>query len=87
MKNKKWKVIVLPKISKKIKKLQPDEQSRIIKALRVLEDFPHKGDLKDLKPNPEWRLRTGDRRILFKIDESSQTIVITSFGNRGDVYK
>jgi mRNA interferase RelE/StbE len=46
-------------------------------------------DLKKMKG--EWagfyRLRIGSMRIIFKVDEKSQTVDVYKIGSRGDVYK
>jgi len=85
--DRKWKILIPSKIFRQVRRLQPKERDRIIKAIDGLENFPNQGDIKDLKPDPEWRLRVGERRILFRIDEEKRNIGITRIGQRGDVYK
>ncbi|MCD4782592.1 MAG: type II toxin-antitoxin system RelE/ParE family toxin [Candidatus Eremiobacteraeota bacterium] len=82
-----WRVIIPPKIARQMRRLQPGEQGRIKGAIDSLRNFPHQGDLRDLKPNPEWRLKVGTRRILFKINKKEHIIGIIRIGSRGDVYK
>jgi mRNA interferase RelE/StbE len=55
------------------------------KSILPFSDF----DLKKMKG--EWvgfyRLRIGSMRIIFKVDEKSQTVDVYKMGSRGDVYK
>ena len=38
-------------------------------------------------PGPELRLRIGDYRCLFFIDQENRIYIITQIGTRGDIYK
>jgi mRNA interferase RelE/StbE len=44
-------------------------------------------DIKPLKGRPELRLRIGDYRCLFFIDQENRIYIITQIGTRGDIYK
>lgn len=35
----------------------------------------------------EWSARRGSYRILYRIDESDELIIVTRIGHRGDVYR
>lgn len=60
-----------------------------IKKIKKIEDSNI--DLKDLKPNRDnfYRIRKGDIRIIFYIDEDGEILVanVNNIGFRGDVYK
>ncbi len=74
-------------MEKKIKKLPPKQQRLILNALRRLEDDPDKQDFRKLKGRPEWRLRIGNWRMLFRVDQDKLVMVALSLRARGDVYK
>ncbi|MFB2834330.1 type II toxin-antitoxin system RelE family toxin [Floridanema evergladense] len=44
-------------------------------------------DIKPLKGRPEWRLRVGDYRIMFLIDDENKVYILTKISPRGDAYK
>jgi len=62
---------------------QPEkQQKRIMEAIQRIPS----GDIKALRgPKPFFRLRVGDYRVVFEVDEN--TVIICDVGNRGDVYK
>jgi mRNA interferase RelE/StbE len=84
-----WTVIVLHSVEKKISTLQKIERERIQSAINELANGPYvEGlDIKPLKARPEWRLRVGDWRILFKVDNERITITVVRLAPRGNVYK
>ena len=65
-----------------IAKQPPKQRQRIMEAI----DRIPAGDIKPLRgDDPFHRLRIGDYRIVFVIEED--TAIICNAGNRGDVYK
>lgn len=82
-----WEILLTNTAKKYLKKLTPDNQKRIINALRSLITEPSQADLKPLKGRDEARLRVGDYRVILKFDVENKKIVVTKIGSRGDVYK
>jgi mRNA interferase RelE/StbE len=82
-----WSVVITNRVEKKIKRLQPKQQRLILQALRELEANPDTQDLSKLKCRPEWRLRIGNWRMLFRIDKKKLVMVALTLKSRGDVYK
>ena len=64
---------------------QPKPQRlRLYKAIYKLPDGT---DIKKLKGQELYRLRVGDYRVLYTIDDGIKVITIENIDNRGDVYK
>lgn len=80
------------KFKKELKKInQPKDKKSIEKALKILADIPHVGELfntanvKKLQGYDKyWRIRAGDFRIGFMIED--ETIFIERVGHRGQFY-
>lgn len=69
---------------KYIKKQNKQEQERILKAIYKLPD----GDTKPVQGHKGfYRLRVGECRIIYTIDNGKYIICVIDAGNRGDVYK
>ena len=61
------------------------QQKRIVDAIYGL---PDAGDIKVMKGHEGlYRLRVGDIRILYTMEEEILTIYVIEIGNRGDIYK
>lgn len=79
------KTVLSPKAAKYLERLNEPSKTRIISALKKLEQEPPQGDIKSLSGQEGFRLRIGGYRILFGI--KADTIIITDIAPRGQVYK
>lgn len=77
--------ILLTKKARKFIASQPKpRQIQLLKAIYSLPD----GDTKPLTgKNNMYRLRVGDYRVIYTIQDKMLTITVVNAGNRGDVYK
>lgn len=79
-----YKIIIKKKAKKFIDKLSKNEQLRIVKAIKLL---PHEGDIKKLKGHEKMlRLRVGNYRIIYTVDNGELVIYVIDVGNRGEIY-
>lgn len=79
-----YKIIIKKRARKFIEKQTPKIRNNILKAIYVLPD----GDIKAMQGNNDlYRLRIGDIRVIYSIDNSIVTIIVTDADNRGDIYK
>lgn len=82
-----WQVIILRPAKRYLKRLSRVDKERILDALEQLRASPSKASVKPLTGRAEWRLRIGDFRALFRVDEENKLFIITIIGPRGDIYK
>ena len=75
-----------PRASKDLRRIPREHGSRIADALEDLADGL-KGDVKRLTNfTPEYRLRVGDYRVLFEVENNSR-IVVYRVRHRRDAYR
>lgn len=80
----KYEILIEKPALKYIKKQNKQEQERILKAIYKLPD----GDTKPVQGHKGfYRLRVGECRIIYTIDNGKYIICVVDAGNRGDVYK
>ncbi len=60
---------------------------RIIKRLLELETNPRPSDCKKLKGINAYRLRVGDYRVIFQINDKEKEVSIESIGHRKEIYR
>ena len=80
-------VEVLPAAARAIRKLPPEARTRVAAAIELLSDEPRPPAAKKLSGRPEWRVRTGDYGVLYRIEDSVLTVVIVHAGHRRHVYE
>jgi mRNA interferase RelE/StbE len=77
------------KAGKFIGDLEPDRRQRVWEAINALKTDPRPpGCLKltDFKPHG-WRIRIGKLRVLYRIDDTSQSIRVFHVDSREDAYR
>ena len=78
-------IIVKKKAKKFIDKWPSQERKRIAYAIQML---PNGEDIKKLKGHDDLlRLRVGEYRIIYSLDNGKLIVYIIDAGNRGDIYK
>ena len=82
-------VIVHKRAAKYLRKLPAPDKERIKETLKQLEE---KTDLPGIKAMAgDWtgyyRLRIGNFRVIFWIEETDDIIYVDHIGSRGDIYK
>lgn len=78
-----YKIIYKKKALKFIQKQPKNQQQRIIEAIEKLPQ----GDIVHVETTDKYRLRVGDYRIIFAIDNDKLIITVVNAGNRGEIYK
>lgn len=80
-----YKIIVRKKAKKFVDKLPKNERKRIYNAISNL---PNGEDIKKLKGHSDLlRLRIGNYRIIYTIDNGELIIFVIDVDNRGEIYK
>lgn len=73
---------------RQLRKLDPQARQRVSAAIELLSENPRPPGAKKLVGGDrEWRVRTGDYRIIYEIHETVLTVLVVSVGNRRDIYK
>ena len=81
-----YRIEILPSAVRAIRKLPPEAKRRVQAVVELLAEEPRPPAAKKLTARPEWRVRTGDYRVLYRIHDDILTIVIVTAGHRRDVY-
>lgn len=72
---------------KELDRLPTEVQNRIVKQLVSLKDNPRPPGVKKLYFREGYRIRVGDYRILYTINESEKKLKIVSIAHRKEVYR
>ncbi len=74
---------------KALDRIQADRRGQILTRLKELAAEPTSrgADVKPLSGATSLRLRVGDYRVLFSVDDAEGTLTVELIRTRGDVYK
>lgn len=73
---------------KQLGKLERSVQRRIVAALRLLATTPRPPAARALSGRPGYlRIRVGDYRVIYTIDDGELVVLVVTMGHRRDVYR
>lgn len=79
-----YQIIIKKKAKKFIDRLPVNERRRVVAAI---EQLPNGEDIKQLKGHADLlRLRVGDYRIIYTVDNGELIVYVIDAGNRGQIY-
>ena len=79
-----YQIIILKRAKKFIDRLPMNEKRRIVAAI---ERLPEGTDIKAMKGgNDLFRLRVGDYRIIYAVDNGQLIVYVIDAGSRGQIY-
>lgn len=74
--------------SREIKKLDRRAQVQVIESLEAMQSDPRPKGIEKLSQNPRfYRLRFGDYRLIYNVDDKSSTIYVVVVRHRRDAYR
>jgi mRNA interferase RelE/StbE len=81
-----YEVFILRRAQKELASLPKDNYSRIRDAIALLASNPRPTGCKKLTGREGWRIRSGDYRVAYEIDDGQKRVTILDIGHRKDVY-
>lgn len=82
-----YRVDIADRALKEAMALPAEVRKRLVHAMDDLSKDPRPPAAKRLTGHPGYRVRKGNYRILYTIDEEARTIRIYRLGHRKDVYR
>jgi mRNA interferase RelE/StbE len=83
-----YRVEVSKKVRKKdLKVVPPKELARIVERIKKLAKNPYPSDAIRLKGRQEYRIRQGNYRILYIVEDEKVKVLVVKVGHRKKVYR
>jgi len=80
-------VLILPSAQKQLSKLPHAIATRIEDKLLELEHDPRPPGCKKLRGRDAWRIRIGNYRVLYEINDGQLIVTVITIGHRREVYE
>lgn len=82
-----YKLLLKRSAERELRKITQLDLRRVVKAIQALAQEPRPPGARMLRgPERWWRIRQGDYRIIYEIDDATAQIAILKIGHRREVY-
>ena len=81
-----YRLFILRRAQKELAKLPSKAYKRVRDAIRNLSLEPRPRGCIKLTGREGWRIRVGDYRVIYEIDDEQQIVTVLHVGHRRDVY-
>jgi mRNA interferase RelE/StbE len=82
-----YSITILKRAQKELADLPKDEYFRVRDAIRCLGTDPKPHGCLKLSGRSGWRIRIGDYRVIYEIDDVQKKVTVVHVGDRKDVYR
>lgn len=83
-----YRIQFAPAAVRQLRKFDPSARRRIQAAVELLATEPRPAGAKKLIGGEgEWRVRTGDYRIVYEIHDQVLVVLVVAIGHRRDIYR
>jgi mRNA interferase RelE/StbE len=79
---------IAPAAERQLRKLPPQAQVKIVKTFETLASNPRPAGVEKLSADPRfWRVRAGDYRVIYFIDDGARLVIVLVVRHRKDAYR
>jgi len=82
-----YRIVIKKSAAKEIERVNGQDKIRIVERIRKLAFDPRPTGSQKLSGQEKYRIRQGNYRILYKIEDKELIITVVQVGHRKDVYK
>jgi mRNA interferase RelE/StbE len=80
-------ISILRRAQKELAQLPSGAYERVRDAIRALAQDPRPLGCLKLTGREGWRIRVGDYRVIYELDDKQRVVIILHVGHRRDVYR
>ena len=82
-----YKISILRRAQKQLAKIPANDYKKVKQAILNLSRNPRPPGSKKLKGRQGWRIRQGDYRVIYEIQDDQLIILVLEVGDRKDIYR
>ena len=82
-----YRIVFKQSVAKDLRPIPKEDIQRILKRISGLADDPRPVGVEKLSSDEKYRIRQGNYRILYVIEDDIITVTIVKVGHRRDVYR
>jgi mRNA interferase RelE/StbE len=82
-----YKILIRKSAADELGRIPKKDLRRIVERIRSLGDEPRPHGSEKLSARERYRIRQGDYRVVYSIDDAVRTIEIFMIGHRSEIYR
>ena len=82
-----YKILIKPSAKKELEKLPKKDLQKIVNKIQNLAVNPRPAGCEKLSGDDKLRIRQGNYRIVYSIEDSALIVFVVKIGHRRDIYK
>ena len=82
-----YQIDLLPSASRALARLDGPLKKRVSARIDALAEEPRPAGCKKLAGSDYWRIRIGDYRTIYSIEDAKLTVLVVRIGHRREVYR
>lgn len=83
----KYSVLIKPSAVKELEAINKRDLRRITNRILSLSENPRPQGAEKLSDNDKYRVRQGNYRIVYSVEDNNRTVLIVKVGHRREVYR
>ena len=82
-----YRLLIKPSAAKELERLPTKDRERVVARMQGLSSQPRPPGCEKLTGHELFRVRQGDYRILYEVQDSGLVVTVFKIGHRRDVYR
>ncbi len=82
-----YSILITRSAAKELERVPTKDRERIVRRIGALADDPRPTGAEKLSGDDKYRIRQGDYRILYEIEDQLLVVTVVRIGNRREVYR
>jgi mRNA interferase RelE/StbE len=82
-----YSVFIKPSAVRELEALPVRDRRRLADQVRALASKPRPSGVRKITGRDRYRVRQGDYRIVYEVDDAALTVTVFKIGHRRDVYR
>ena len=82
-----YKILIKPSAKKELEKLHRKELQKIVVKIKNLSSEPRPEGSEKLSADDKYRIRQGNYRIVYSIEDDKLIVLVVKIGHRRDIYR
>ncbi len=82
-----YRLLIKPSAAKELEAVAQKDRRRIVAPIETLSATPRPTSCEKLSGADKYRIRQGDYRVVYQIDDATREVTVFKIGHRREVYR